>query len=174
LKRLNLQQGELEKSGCGSLSFLKPFRESSSTPAPYADAQRAWTLERSAYSKQKVQKDFPIPKTPFRGSSHARMKKLLLIGAILVGAVTASQAGVSVSFRIGVPLPPPPFVIRHSVPVYAPPVVLPQPFCPPPRVILPCPPPPRYHYRYRYDSRGYGPAHYRHHSYNRQGHGRRH
>jgi hypothetical protein len=99
------------------------------------------------------------------------MKKLLMVAAILVGAVTVSQAGVRVNVSFGVPFPQP-VVIRHSVPVYAPPVVLPQPFCSPPRIILLCPPPPRYHYRYRYDSRGHGRDQYRHHNYNR--HGRRH
>ena len=101
------------------------------------------------------------------------MKKLLLVGAILVGAVTASQAGVSVDFRIGIPLAPPPFVIRHSVPVYAPPVLLARPYCPPPRVIIPCPPPRHYQYGYRHDYRGHGRDQYRHHGYDRRGHGHR-
>jgi len=90
----------------------------------------------------------------------------------MVGAVTVSQAGVRVNVSFGIPFPQP-VVIRHSVPVYAPPVVVAPPFCAPPRVVVACPPPPRYRHGYRHD-RGYGRDHYRHHGYDRRGHGHRH
>src|SRR6266849_5096761 len=50
------------------------------------------------------------------------MKKILLLSAILLGAVTASQAGIR--FNIGLPLPPlplPGIVIGHPGPAYCPP-----------------------------------------------------
>src|SRR5262249_50300671 len=55
------------------------------------------------------------------------MKKLLLVGAMMMGLATASQAGVS--FHLGLPLPPlPPLPVPRVVvtpPVYS------QPYCPP-------------------------------------------
>src|SRR5438445_8747804 len=48
------------------------------------------------------------------------MKKLLLFSAILIGAASASQAGVSFNFRIGLPLPRPNFVIGRPGPAFAP------------------------------------------------------
>src|SRR5215213_1388416 len=76
-----------------------------------------------------------------------RMKKLLLLSAVLLGTAVASRA--DVSLRIGIPLPPlPHIVIGHPAPRYpvvvsrpypAPVVVAPR-YCPPPVV---CAPPPR-------------------------------
>ena len=64
----------------------------------------------------------------------SRMKKLLLLGAILMGAATASQAGVHFGFSVGVPA----VVITHPAPVcYAPPVV----YQAPPPVYYQAPPP---------------------------------
>ena len=93
------------------------------------------------------------------------MKKLLLVAAILVGAVSASHAGVNFSIGIGIPLPPPPVIISHRAPEYCPPPV----YCPPPRVVYApaCPPPvvvaPRYyHYeprRYHYEEHWRGNGH---------------
>jgi hypothetical protein len=61
------------------------------------------------------------------------MKKLLLLSAVLVGAVTASQAGVRFDIGIGQSWPPP-LVIRAPAPVY----VQPAPICAPaPYVVAP-------------------------------------
>jgi len=64
------------------------------------------------------------------------MKKILLLSAVLLGAVTASQAGVH--FSIGIPLPvPPPIVVAPAAPAYvAPPSV----YVDPPPVYAPAPP----------------------------------
>jgi hypothetical protein len=69
------------------------------------------------------------------------MKKILLLSAVLIGAVTASQAGVR--FSIGIPVPAPPAVIvTPPAPVYvqppeqvyvAPPAYIPA----PPMVVAP-------------------------------------
>src|SRR5437667_12634798 len=51
------------------------------------------------------------------------MKKLVLLTAILFGAVSASQAGVRFNLGVGFPLPLPPLpgiVISRPAPVYAP------------------------------------------------------
>src|SRR5215468_8510213 len=56
-----------------------------------------------------------------------RMKKLLVLSAVLVGAATASHAGVNFNFGFGLPglplpLPTPPgLVVTHSAPVVVPP-----------------------------------------------------
>ena len=75
-------------------------------------------------------------------SSILCMKKLLLLSAILLGAATASQAGVRFNFDIGIPFPPPivvapraPVCVEPPSPVYCPP---PEPYCPPPQAY--CPP----------------------------------
>ena len=66
------------------------------------------------------------------------MKRILLLSAVLFGAVTASQAGVGVSIGIGIPLPG--VVISQPAPVVvapAPVVVAPAPFyAPPPAVVM--------------------------------------
>jgi hypothetical protein len=75
------------------------------------------------------------------------MKKILLLSAVLLGAVTASQAGVRFSF--GIPLPAPPVVV-------APPQVYVQPpqetYVEPPPVYAPAPPivvaPPVFDFRF--------------------------
>jgi hypothetical protein len=58
------------------------------------------------------------------------MKKLLLLSAVLLGAATASQAGVRFNLGIGIPLPPPPTV------VVAPPTYV----APAPTYVEPAPP----------------------------------
>jgi len=63
------------------------------------------------------------------------MKKLLLLSAVLLGAVTASQAGVH--FSIGIPFPSPPVVVAPSAPVYVEP---PNVYVEPPPVYAPAPP----------------------------------
>ncbi|MCL4787869.1 MAG: hypothetical protein KJ070_13930 [Verrucomicrobia bacterium] len=107
------------------------------------------------------------------------MKKLLMVGAIIVGAATVSQAGVSVSVSFGVPFPQP-VVIRHPVPVYAPPVYAPPvvvapAVCPPARVVVPCapPPPPRYRHGYSHKYYGHGKSPSKHPSHYRVGYGYR-
>lgn len=45
------------------------------------------------------------------------MKKLLLLSAVLLGAVSVSQAGVRFNFGLGLPLPPPP-IIAPAPPAY--------------------------------------------------------
>jgi hypothetical protein len=47
------------------------------------------------------------------------MKKLLLIAAVLAGAVSASRAGVNFNFGMGLPVPQPLVVVSHRAPVYA-------------------------------------------------------
>jgi hypothetical protein len=90
------------------------------------------------------------------------MKKLLLVGAILMGVATASQAGVS--FRLGLPLPPLPLpgvVVTPPAPVYT------QPYCPPtydyaPGVVVE---PYYYGYGYPYRHYYYRPHYYGHRYY---------
>lgn len=71
------------------------------------------------------------------------MKKLLLLSAVLLGAVTASQAGVRINIGIPAPVvvapapvyaPPPPVYVAPPPPVYAPPPVV---VVPPPVVVRP-------------------------------------
>ena len=66
------------------------------------------------------------------------MKKILLLSAVLLGAATASQAGVRVNIGIGIPLPG--VVIAQQAPVYvapAPVYVAPAPvYAPPPAVVV--------------------------------------
>src|SRR5688500_13950107 len=76
----------------------------------------------------------------------ARMKKYLVLSAVLLGAVASSHAG-GIDFHFRLPLPPlPHVVIGHP----APRVVVRAPVClpPPPVVYVPrphCPPPVVYH-----------------------------
>src|SRR6266496_3102379 len=73
------------------------------------------------------------------------MKKILLLSAMLLGAVSVSQAGIHL--HLGLPLPPLPPLPRVSVtvpaPVYAPPVCppvysyAPDYYCPPTVVVRP-------------------------------------
>ena len=63
------------------------------------------------------------------------MKKLLLLTAVLLGAATASQAGVR--FNIGIPFPAPPVVVAPPAPVYVQP---PETYAEPPPVYAPAPP----------------------------------
>jgi hypothetical protein len=63
------------------------------------------------------------------------MKKILLLSAVLLGAVTASQAGVR--FSIGIPFPAPPVVVAPPAPVYVQPPV--ETYVEPPPVYAPAP-----------------------------------
>ena len=101
------------------------------------------------------------------------MKKLLLLSAILLGAATASQAGVRINLGFGFPLPLPPVVA--PAPVYQAPVY--QAPCPPvydyysPSVVV-SPPPLYFGYGHRYGYYPYrhyyyGPRYYSHHHYRR-------
>jgi hypothetical protein len=104
-----------------------------------------------------------------------RMKKLLLLTAVLFGTVAASQAGVHVGFGINLPFPPIPLpgrvIISQPAPVY----VEPAPVCPPapvyvepycaPRVYYPAP---RY---YSYPSYRGSWGHYDGHYYGHSSHG---
>jgi hypothetical protein len=75
------------------------------------------------------------------------MKKILLLSAVLLGAVTASQAGVRVNIGIGIPLPG--LVISQPAPVF----VAPAPVYAPPPAVAVAPPvvvaPPIAYYGYR-------------------------
>jgi hypothetical protein len=74
------------------------------------------------------------------------MKKLLLLSAVLLGAVSASQAGVRFNLGVGIPLPsqviigaPAPPVYAQPAPQYyaAPPVCEPAPIVVvPPRIVV--------------------------------------
>jgi hypothetical protein len=64
------------------------------------------------------------------------MKKILFLSAVLLGAVTASQAGVR--FSIGIPFPAPPVVVAPPAPVYVQPPV--ETYVEPPPVYAPAPP----------------------------------
>ena len=89
------------------------------------------------------------------------MKKLFLLSTVLLGAIPASQAGVSFNVGIGLPLPVPlPFIIHRPAPVYvapAPAVCAPAPvYAPasvcvgPPRVVVVPPPCYQYYYPHRH------------------------
>ncbi|EEF57732.1 hypothetical protein [Pedosphaera parvula] len=98
------------------------------------------------------------------------MKKILLLSAVLVGAVSAAQAGVGFHIGIGLPLlPPPPIIIGRPAPVYvapAPVYVEPRPvFAPPPFVVVA---PPSYYYG-RPGYYGYGHRDYDHRGWERGG-----
>ena len=89
------------------------------------------------------------------------MKKLLLVGAILMGVATASQAGVSL--HLGLPFPPLPIpgvAITPPAPVYA------QPYCPPTYDYAPGVVVSPYYYGgygyYPYRHSYYGPRYYGH------------
>jgi hypothetical protein len=86
-----------------------------------------------------------------------RMKKLILLSAVLFGTAVASQAGVHVDIGIGLPFPPIPLPGRVIVSRPAPVIVERAPVCPPAPVYVEpryCPPPrvvyvePRGHYSY--------------------------
>lgn len=106
------------------------------------------------------QKDMRRMKRYTGPASHLCMKKLLLVAAVLVGAVSASQAGVHFSIGIGIPLPPPvviapPAPVYYPAPVYAPaPVYVPAPpvVCAPPVIVQQ----PRYYGPRYYPGPGYG------------------
>jgi len=53
------------------------------------------------------------------GTSNGYMKKLFLLGVVMVGAATVAQAGVRLNFGIGIPLPG--VVYSSPAPVYTPP-----------------------------------------------------
>jgi hypothetical protein len=89
------------------------------------------------------------------------MKKILLLSAVLLGAVTASQAGVR--FSIGIPFPAPPVVVAPPAPVYVEPpaetYVEPPVYAPAPPVVI-SPPVFDFHFGDRrpiYRSYGYRP-----------------
>jgi len=71
------------------------------------------------------------------------MKKIVLLGAILLGATVASQAAVRFGVGVTIPVtpapvysPPPPVVYEAPAPVYQPPV-----YQPPAVIYAPAPPP---------------------------------
>ena len=97
-------------------------------------------------------------------SSAYCMKKLMLVSALLFGAVAASHAGVHVNLGIGLPLPPLPPLPGVVIGAPAPAVVGP-PVCAPGVVVAP----------YAYGTYGYcGPRYYggygRYHHYGGGGH----
>src|SRR5689334_12420991 len=99
-----------------------------------------------------------------------RMKKLILLSAVLLGTAVASQAGVHVDVGFGLPFPPIPLpgrvIISQPAPVYVergpvcePAPVYVEPRCEPaPRVVYV--PQPRY---YSYPSYRYGHSNWGHH-----------
>jgi hypothetical protein len=97
------------------------------------------------------------------------MKKILLLSAVLLGAATASQAGVRFSF--GIPFPAPPVIVAPPPPVYVqPPVetyVEPPPVCAEPPVVVA---PPVLNFRFGYSHpyyRSYPYRPYYHRDYHR-------
>jgi hypothetical protein len=93
------------------------------------------------YSKKILLKSRSFLNARLNFPSNEYMKKLLLLSAVLLGAVTASQAGIHFNFGIGLPLPPPPpIVIAPAAPVYVqPPVYAPAPVVVTPQVYAPAP-----------------------------------
>jgi|SRR5437867_5642302 len=85
------------------------------------------------------------------------MKKLLLVSAVLLGAVSASQAAVNISIGFGLPFPPPVIIGRPAAAVVVP---APPPACAPIAPVVVAPPcaavvpapvvlvPPRIYYPY--------------------------
>lgn len=97
-----------------------------------------------------------LPSEPAAPASPSNlcMKRIILLTAVLVGSVVASQAGVNVGIGIGVPLPgvaiaPPPVVVAPPAVVVAPPAV---PVIPP-AIVAPAP---GYYYGYSPGYYGYG------------------
>jgi hypothetical protein len=89
------------------------------------DDQRRQTKRVCDYSKEFLQKCQPPPNISYGGSSDLYMKKLVLLSAIVIGAATASQAGVNLHIGFNLPLPPlPGVVISHPAPVYSGPAVI--------------------------------------------------
>jgi hypothetical protein len=67
------------------------------------------------------------------------MEKLLILSTVLLGAVSASQAGINLSIGIGLPIPPPPpFIISRPSPVCVTPA--PPPICEPASPVVFAPP----------------------------------
>jgi len=87
------------------------------------------------YSIQNFKKSAWRLNTGAAWPSNLYMKKILLLSAVLLGAVSASQAGVRFNFGFGIPLPPPPVVVAPA-PVYVQP---PAPVCVAPPVCAPAP-----------------------------------
>jgi hypothetical protein len=115
------------------------------------------------YSKKKFKKTSLPLNTAAALTSNLHMKKLLLLSAVLLGTVGASQAGVRFNLGFGIPLPPP-VVVAPAAPVYiqpAPPVcVAPPVYAPAPVVVTP----PVFSYGYGHFRAPYhwhGPYHYR-------------
>src|SRR5256885_3201442 len=99
--------------------------------------------------RKKLRRDEIIP--PAFRLIHC-MKKILVLSAVLIGAVSASQAGVLQDIGVSLRLPfLPRVVVRPPVALVPAPVVYPAPYqvCPPTPVIRlpapPCPPAPVYH-----------------------------
>src|SRR3989442_11475295 len=131
------------------------------------------TLRWSIYSKKDAQDSiFVVNRILISSSSLIDMKRIVLLSAVLLGAVSASQAGVHLN--IGLPLPPlplPGIIIGRPAPVVvAPPVcAAPAPVYEAPSVVIQ--PPsfylgigPRYYDRGcapRYYSRDYYPRYHR-------------
>jgi hypothetical protein len=71
----------------------------------------------SSFIQRKMRKNLAISSIQrLRSRLYYYMKKILLLSAVLLGAVTASQAG-GVHFSIGIPFPAPPVVVAPAPPV---------------------------------------------------------
>src|SRR4051812_30354582 len=95
------------------------------------------TLPDQIYSKKILQKSADSLNTGASAPSILYMKKLLLLTAVLLGAATASQAGVRFNVGIGIPLSPPVVVTQPCAPVYSQPYA--QACEPAPQVCAPAP-----------------------------------
>src|SRR2546426_3664376 len=97
------------------------------------------------------------------------MKKILLLSAVLLGAASASQAGVRFNVGIGLPLPPLPGVIigRPAPVVVAPPVCVAPPvyYAQPPFVVEP----PSIYLGFGPGCHGYRYPYYRSHGWDHRG-----
>ena len=93
---------------------------------------------RRIYSEQMSQKGTHKQNSIPGLSSDLYMKKLLLLSAIVLGAVSASQAGIRFNIGFGLPLPVPPVaVVAAPAPVCAPtPIVTAAPVCEPAPVVV--------------------------------------
>jgi hypothetical protein len=128
LQELEDRCGRVPGSGRKKRVLILPI--SSAKLAPWLGRSPKGVLFKGNHAKMPLRHE---PVAPTRRLTFC-MKKILLLSAVLLGAVTASQAGVRVSIGIGIPWPG--VVIAQPAPVF----IAPAPVCAPPRVVVVAPP----------------------------------